>query len=207
MSYSLSDLEADTGVSRETLDKFKTYGDLLIKWQKAKNLVANSTLDDIWRRHFLDSAQMARPIRDVFGDKQLTIMDIGSGAGFPGLVLSTMGVGEAHMVESNGRKCIFMRQVSRETGANAQVHNQRIEEISPFPVDIITSRACARIVQLLDWATPFLNPSVEMWLLKGETADEELTEAKAYWNMTVSREKSLSDPSGAILRLRDIKKV
>jgi len=207
MSYSFSDLERDLDVSRETLDHLKTYGDLLVKWQKAKNLVSNSTLDDIWRRHFLDSAQMVPHLKKVFGDRPLQILDIGSGAGFPGLVLGVMGLGEAHMVESNGRKCVFMRQVSRETGANAHIHNERIEEIPPFPVDIVTSRACARIGQLLEWAAPFLSPTVEMWLLKGETAEEELTEAQACWNMTVSREKSLTDPTGVILRLRDIKKL
>jgi 16S rRNA (guanine527-N7)-methyltransferase len=207
MSYSFSDLGRDIDVSRETLERLKTYGDLLIKWQKAKNLVSNSTLDDVWRRHFLDSAQLVPKLQDIYGDKALTMLDVGSGAGFPGLVLAAMNVGTAHMVEANGRKCIFMRQVSRETGADAHIHNERIEEIEPFPVDIITSRACARILQLLNWSTPFLKEGVEMWLLKGETAEEELTEAQAYWNMTISRDQSLSDPSGVILRLSDIKKL
>jgi len=214
MVYSFDDLAddlmRDLDVSRETLDKLQIYGELLIKWQKAKNLVSNATLDDIWCRHFLDSAQLAPLLRGVFGEKQLTMLDIGSGAGFPGLVLGALGVGTAHMVESNGRKCIFMRQVSRETSANAQIHNVRIEEVEPFEVNIITSRACARIAQLLDWATPFLtyggSQTPEMWLLKGETAEEELTEAQACWSMTVSRFDSQSDSSGVILRLCDIKK-
>ena len=83
MSYSFSDLERDLDVSRETLDKIKIYGDLLVKWQKAKNLVSNSTLDDIWKRHFFDSAQMAPLLKERFGEKQLKMLDIGSGAGFP----------------------------------------------------------------------------------------------------------------------------
>jgi len=206
MDYLFSDLSSDLDVSRETLDGLKTYGDLLIKWQKAKNLVSNSTLDDIWRRHFLDSAQLAPLLKKTFGEKSLKILDIGSGAGFPGLVLAVMGLGTAHMVESNGRKCIFMRQVSRETGAKAQIHNIRIEELESFDVDIITSRACARITQLLDWARPFLVSNPEIWLLKGETAEEELTEARACWSMDVSCFDSLSDPSGVILRLRNINK-
>lgn len=205
MSYSFSNLERDIDVSHETLDKIKTYGDLLVKWQKAKNLVSNSTLDDIWRRHFLDSAQMAPLLKERFGEKQIKMLDIGSGAGFPALVLSAMGIGEAHMVESVGRKCIFMRQVSRETSANAQIHNVRIEELEPFDVDIVTSRACARVLQLMNWAKPFLKKNVEMWLLKGETAEEELTEAQAYWKMDINRFDSLSDPSGVILRLSNIK--
>jgi len=206
MTYQLSDLARDLDVPRETLGKLQMYGDSLVKWQKAKNLVSNTTLDDMWRRHFLDSAQLVPRLREVFGEKRLIMLDIGSGAGFPGLVLDVMGVGISHMVESNGRKCTFMRHVSRETSANAQIHSVRIEEIDPFPVDIITSRACASITQLLDWASPFLEYGPEMWLLKGETAEEELTQAQACWNMKVSRFDSLSDPTGSILRLRDIKK-
>ncbi|MFC3053677.1 16S rRNA (guanine(527)-N(7))-methyltransferase RsmG [Kordiimonas pumila] len=207
MTYSLEELAQDLNVSRETSVKLQTYADLLIKWQKAKNLVSNSTLDDIWRRHFLDSAQMIPHIQAVFGEKRLSLLDIGSGAGFPGLVLSLAGVAHAHMVESNGRKCIFMRQVVRDTAALAEIHNERIESIGVFPVDIITSRACARVIQLINWSKPFLEASggkAEIWLLKGAGADEELTEAKACWKMQVDRYSSLSDPSGVILRLHGI---
>ena len=207
MIYQLSDLIDDLGVSRETIDKLQIYGDSLVKWQKAKNLVSNRTLDDMWRRHFLDSAQLAPLFREVFGEKPLTILDVGSGAGFPGLVLDIMGLGTSHMVESNGRKCTFMRHVSRETSATAQIHAVRIEEMTPFPVDVITSRACASVAQLLNWAVPFLEYSPEIWLLKGETAEEELTQAQACWSMNASRFDSLSDPSGVILRLRSIKKL
>lgn len=207
MSYSFSDFVADINVPRETSGRLKTYGELLVKWQKAKNLVSNSTLDDIWKRHFLDSAQMVPLLHDVFGEKPLSMLDIGSGAGFPGLVLAAMNVGTAHMVESVGRKCVFMRQVVRETGANAEVHNVRIEEIEPFDIDIITSRACARITQLINWSEPFLTQSPEIWLLKGEGAEEELTEAQAYWKMEIERYPSQSDQSGVILRLRGIKKI
>jgi len=206
MAYSFDDLCRELDVSRETSGKLKNYGELLIKWQKAKNLVSNSTLDDLWRRHFLDSAQMVPLLRDVYGEKKLNILDIGSGAGFPGLVLAIMGVGRAHMVEANGRKCIFMRQVSRETGAEAQIYGDRIENMPTVDVDIITSRACARVPQLLDWAEPFVKPPTEMWLLKGETAEEELTEAQACWTMKAGRYKSLSDKSGVVLRLYDIKR-
>lgn len=205
--YGPDDLARDLDVSRETLEKLSTYAGLLAKWQKAKNLVANSTVEDMWQRHFLDSAQLAPLLKETYGDKPLTLLDIGSGAGFPGLVLGVLGVAKAHMVESNGRKCTFMNQVSRETGANATIHAERIEELEVFPVDIVTSRACARISQLLDWAAPFLSDTTDMWLLKGDKADEELTEAKACWNMNVDRFKSLSDPSGVILRLSSIKRL
>lgn len=206
-SYGPIDFQRDTDVSRETLDKLVIYADALQKWQKAKNLVANSTLDDRWRRHFLDSAQMFKPMREVFGEKKLTLLDIGSGAGFPGLVLSIMGLGKATMVESNGRKCTFMNQVARQTVANAVICNKRIEsaEISE-PIDVVVSRACAKISQLLEWASPFLQSNVEMWLLKGEGVDEELTQAQASWNMKVERFSSQTSETGVILRLYNIKR-
>lgn len=204
--YGPCDLSSDFDVSRETLDALILYADELAKWQRAKNLVANSTIDDRWRRHFLDSAQLFPLIKARHPDQELRLLDIGSGAGFPGLVLAIMGVGSVDLVESNGRKCVFMNQIARQTGAPATVVNERIEHMSAKPIDIITSRACAKIQQLLEWAQPFLSPDTEMWLLKGEGAEEELTQATASWNMTVERFKSQSSPSGVILRLSDIKR-
>jgi len=205
--YGPDDLARDIDVSRETLEKLRAHAALLTKWQKSKNLVSNSTIPDMWRRHFLDSAQLAPLLKARFSGKSLAMLDIGSGAGFPGLVLAAMGVGHAHMVEANGRKCSFMNQVVRETVAKATVHNARIEALQVFPVDIITSRACARVSQLIEWAGPFLMPGTEMWLLKGEAAEEELTEARASWKMQVDRLQSLSDPTGVILRLSSIQRM
>lgn len=200
-SYGPADLAADLSVPRETLAKLEAYAALLVKWQKAKNLVSDTTIPDLWRRHFLDSAQLYPLIRTAKGDSDFTFLDIGSGAGFPGLVLSIMGLGHAHMVESNGKKCSFMGQVSRETSARATIHNARIEALEPFSIDFITSRACAKVGQLLDWGRPFIGPNTEFWLLKGEGAEDELTEAMKAWKMGVDRFQSLSDDKGVILRL------
>ncbi len=196
---------SDIDVPRETFQALNFYADELVKWQRAKNLVANSTLEDRWRRHFLDSAQIAPLILQKNKKRTFQLLDIGSGAGFPGLVLSIMGLGSVELVESNGRKCVFMNQIARQTGADAVAVNKRIEDIPARPVDIITSRACAKVDQLLRWALPFLTEGTEMWLLKGVGAEGELTEALASWNMTVERFQSRSDPTGVILRLRDIK--
>ncbi len=204
--YGPEEFADDTDVSRETLDKLKVYSTALTKWQKAKNLVANSTIDDQWRRHFLDSAQLFPLIRRYHPTSQLKLLDIGSGAGFPGLVLAAMGLGHAVMVESNGRKCTFMNHVIRETEASAIVVNQRIESVDHTGVDIITSRACAKIEQLLAWSAPFISPQTEMWLLKGATAEEELTQAAASWNMTTEQFDSRSSEEGVILRLSGIKR-
>jgi 16S rRNA (guanine527-N7)-methyltransferase len=197
----------DTDVSRETLARLEGYVGLLIKWQKAKNLVADSTLSDAWRRHFLDSAQMFPLIQKHVGSRPISFLDIGSGAGFPGLVLSIMGLGNANMVESNGRKCVFMNQVVRETKADATIHNERIENLDTFPVDIIVSRACAKVSQLLEWSERFVGSATELWLLKGEGAEEELTQAKASWSMQSERFPSVSSSTGVILRLSQIKRL
>lgn len=194
-------------VSRETTAPLSEYAEMLAKWQKAKNLVANGTLEQMWARHFLDSAQLYPLIRGQKGPGPHLLLDIGSGGGFPGLVLAAMGLVEAHMVESNGRKGTFMRQVAAKTGAKTTVHTSRIEDLAPFPVDFVTSRACARLVQLLEWASPFCHTGTVLFFLKGMIAEEELTEARASWNMTVNRHASLSDPSGVILEIHDLSRL
>ena len=203
--YGPEEFADDVNVSRETLEKLKLYSSALLKWQTAKNLVANSTLDDMWRRHFFDSAQLFPLIRQRHVSSELSLIDIGSGAGFPGLVLSIMGLGHATMVEANGRKCSFMSYVARETTAPSTIVNQRIESVEPQHFDIVTSRACAKIEQILNWSSPFIGPTTEIWLLKGATAEEELTQATALWNMTVERFDSRTSQDGVILRLSDIK--
>ncbi len=204
MTYGPEEFAGDVDVSRETLEKLKLYSSALVKWQTAKNLVANSTLDDRWRRHFLDSAQLFPLIRQCHTNTELTLLDIGSGAGFPGLVLSIMGLGHATMVEANGRKCSFMSHVVRETSASSIVVNQRIESVESLNFDIITSRACAKIEQILSWSARFIGPKTEIWLLKGATAEEELTQAIALWNMTVERFDSRTSQDGVILRLSEV---
>ncbi len=204
--YGVSDFAQEVDVSRETLEKLSAYANDLAKWQKAKNLVANSTLDDRWRRHFLDSAQLFPLIKNSAAGGHNRVLDIGSGAGFPGLVLSIMGLGHVELVESNGRKCVFMNQIIRKTGAAAIAVNDRIEAYEPKPFDIITSRACAKVGQLIEWGEPFMSLHTEMWLLKGEGAEEELTQASASWNMSIQRFASKSSPDGVILRLYNIKR-
>ena len=219
----LDTLAQALSVSRETVLPLQSYADLLVKWQKAKNIVADSTLPDLWQRHLLDSAQLiplmgltpsteneaARPGNQsgVQAKALPVLMDIGSGGGFPGLVLAALGCVEAHMVESNGRKCSFMRMVTEKTGAHAHIHAERVEALPPFEADFITSRACARLNQLLEWAYPFTKSTTKLWFLKGEKCDEELTEAQASWKMTVKRHKSLTDASGTILEIADLQPV
>jgi len=155
-----------TGVSRETMDKLILYSETLTKWQKAINLVSNSTLPNMWLRHFYDSAQLSGYI--IKADNPLKILDLGSGAGFPGLVLSILGIGEVHLVEGVGKKCSFMKQIIQQTDINAIVHNKRIEDLGAFPVDLVTSRACADLNKLLDLSDKFIKPTTKCLFLKGK---------------------------------------
>lgn len=192
-----------TGVSRETMEKFICYSEMLIKWQKSINLVSNSTLTDMWRRHFYDSAQLMDYI-----DKEhrpYKILDLGSGAGFPGLVLSILGAGEVHLVEGVGKKCSFMKQVIQNTKIEATVHNERIENMKAFPVNLITSRACADLGKLMDLTERFMTPDTACLFLKGERADEELAQAEKKWRFNIKKYTSKSEESGMILYLSKLK--
>lgn len=195
-----------TRVPRETLDILKIYADRLADWQKQINLVGGSTLPDLWRRHMLDSAQLAAPISERFGSKRATILDLGSGAGFPGLVLAAMGVGDVHLVESDQRKCTFLGDVMRRAEIFATVHNKRVEHLTSFHVDVVTARALAPVDTLFDLSRAFHHPKLEFWLLKGQHVDEELTRAAISWSMEVEELPSLSDPQGRIVVIRNLQK-
>lgn len=200
-------------VSRETLARLRLYAELLVRWQKAINLVGPDTLPDLWRRHMLDSAQLADHIKaSAPGGGPLTICDFGSGAGFPGLVLAILGEDAArdwqvHLIESDSRKCAFLSTVARETKTPVKVHAARIEKMTPFPAQIVTARALAPLDQLLAYAEPFLQTGSECLFLKGATAADELTAARKSWNMQVEQLPSRSGPAGSLLHIRDISRV
>jgi 16S rRNA (guanine527-N7)-methyltransferase len=196
---------AAAGVSRETLDRLRAYAALLAKWQGAVNLVGRDTLDDLWRRHMLDSAQLARYLPD--GARLVT--DLGSGAGFPGLVLALVAGVRVHLVEATGKKTAFLREAIRLTGAAAEVHHARIEALAPWPSDAVTARALAPLDRLLGLAAPFLGPATPgvgpvCLFLKGARADEELTAARKNRNIAVERFASLAEPAGCVLRIRGV---
>lgn len=189
-------------VSRETLARLATYLELLERWQRAINLVGRSTLADPWRRHVLDSAQLARwlpaaPVR---------LADLGSGAGLPGLVLAIMRGNTVHLVEADRRKAQFLSEVVRTLGlANVTVHPQRIEALA-LEVDVVTSRALAPLPALLELAMPLLKAGGRLVLLKGRNAEAELAEAGRDWTMRVSTVESLADPSGRVLIIDEVRR-
>jgi 16S rRNA (guanine527-N7)-methyltransferase len=184
------------GVSRETRERLAAYVALLTKWNGKINLVGPATLADVWRRHILDSAQ----IHDLVVGAAV-LVDLGSGAGLPGLILAILGGPQVHLVESDVRKCAFLHEAARVTGTQVTVHNKRIEAMSPLEADVVTARALAPLVQLLDHASRFLKSSGKCVFLKGARQADELTEARKSWHMTVTERPSLSDPSGVILEV------
>jgi 16S rRNA (guanine527-N7)-methyltransferase len=187
-------------VSRETLARLEAYAELLARWSTRINLVGRDTVADLWRRHILDSAQL----RPFIPDTAKSVIDLGSGAGLPGLILAILGVPGVELVEADSRKCAFLREAVRITEADALIRSCRIEAVPAHSVDVVTARACAPLDRLLGLAEPFLAPGSECLFLKGERVEEELTLARKGWTMTVSAHQSRSDPRGVVLRLQQV---
>lgn len=197
---SAASFQKQTGVSRETLARLEAYVELLCAWNRRINLVGPRTIGDIWRRHILDSAQLF----PLIPAKTRILLDVGSGAGLPGLVLAILGAKEVHLVEADQRKCAFLREAARITAAPVQIHAQRLEKCPKFAADVVTARAFAPLAALLDQVCQFIEPHSILLFLKGKTVGEELTEARKGWNMRATLHPSASDPSGTVLRLEQV---
>ncbi|MGH7090150.1 MAG: 16S rRNA (guanine(527)-N(7))-methyltransferase RsmG, partial [Stellaceae bacterium] len=189
-------------VSRETLDRLDAYLGLLASWNQRINLVGNSTLADPWRRHILDSAQIFPHLPSDGG-----IVDLGSGAGLPGLVLAILGAATVYLVESDQRKCAFLREAVRITAAAATIHAERTETCALRGAAAVTARALAGLPQLLDMAEPFLVTHSICLFLKGKGASQELTEARKGWKMQTRLLPSLSDPAGTLVILEALERL
>ena len=194
-------------VSRETYDKFKIYYETLIKWQKSINLISNSTLDSIWNRHILDSAQLYKYTQNMKGN----ILDFGSGAGFPGLVLAMMGNENVNAVESDEKKCIFLKEVARLSDTKINIHNSRIEKLKFIKPELITARALAPLIKLIEYIENYMKQGdnlrkdlPKLLFLKGKNYKQELLELKKIRNFDVTVCSSLSDEYGKILNIKNI---
>jgi 16S rRNA (guanine527-N7)-methyltransferase len=187
-------------VSRETLARLEAYAALLIRWSARINLVGRDTLADLWRRHMLDSAQLL----PLIPEGAQGLIDLGSGAGFPGLVLAILGTRDVELVEADSRKAAFLREAARITEANPTIRPCRIAAVPPHPVDVVSARALAPLDRLLDLSWPFIGPATICLFPKGENVGQELTLARKGWTMTVSMHHSIADPRGVVLRLDGI---
>ncbi len=194
-----------TPVSRETLQRLDTLAEELRRWQGVKNLVGPKTLESIWTRHIADSLQLL----DLAPDARRWL-DLGSGAGFPGLVLGIAALERAGMqvdlVESNGRKCAFLRHVVRLTGAPVKVHAARIEAVieSFVGIEVVTARALAPLAQLLAWAEPLLTTGATGLFPKGREVESELTEAAKSWTFDAELLPSRTDSEARIVRVHSL---
>ena len=195
-------------VSRETLDRLSLYADLLGQWGRVQDLVAPSTLDDIWHRHIADSAQVF-----PLGQGAKTWADLGSGAGFPGLVIAIMARDmpgfKMHLIEASNRKCSFLREVARRTGAPVDILCMRIEELATqrtvVPVEFVTARALAPLASLLGLAKPLLRDTTRALFLKGRDASKEVSEARKVWRFESELTASRTDPEGRIVEIWNLK--
>jgi 16S rRNA (guanine527-N7)-methyltransferase len=177
-------------VSRETFERLEIIVAQLEKWQPRINLVASSTMAQIWQRHILDSLQLIRFFPDSTHKPDVNWIDLGSGGGFPGLVvaacLASQSGSKMTMVESNAKKCAFLRETSRIAGLPVQVMNQRIEDIVPAltdKYDIVSARALASLQELLSMASPLLANGTVGIFLKGQDVDDEIKTASISWNI------------------------
>ncbi len=216
MINSPKDFQSRFSVSRESVERLEIYHEQLLKWQNIQNLVAPSTLDEVWHRHFADSAQLV-----PFVGEPKTIIDLGAGAGFPGLVLAILLAERedlsVHLVESNGRKCGFMREVVRQAGISAkdraagacgvsvEIHNARIEEFSEsnqaFNADLITARALASLSSLLTLAKPFFSTDSKALFLKGQDLEAEIDDARGVHQFDHQIHLSQTDRTGRIIEI------
>ena len=195
-------------VSRETISKLDGYVGLLKKWNSTINLVSNASLDDLWNRHMLDSAQIFQLADIQVGHW----VDIGTGGGFPGMVVAVIASERAPdlrftFVESDLRKATFLRTVARETGANVIILSNRIESIQNLDADILSARALAPLVDLLNFAEMHLKPDGQALFPKGAKYRQEIEESLDSWRFQSQECRSITDDAAVILKLGEIRRV
>jgi 16S rRNA (guanine527-N7)-methyltransferase len=192
---------AKTGVSQKTLSQLEAYAGLLVDWNERQNLVAKSTLPGLWHRHFWDSAQLAPLIPQTAS----TLADLGSGAGFPGLVLAVLRPDlKVTLCEATAKKCYFLQAAADCMGLAVEIRNARLEDLPSRAFDVVMARALAPLPRLLHYAYRFTGQNTVCLFLKGQNVGIELTAASKYWNMKVSRVPSQTDPSAAIVTVREL---
>lgn len=194
-----------TGVSRETLARVRSYLEVLDAWRERINLIGPGEGRHLWRRHVLDSLQL---IADIPADAE-KIVDIGSGAGFPGLVIACAMAerpgASVTLVEKSYRKSEFLEAAIREVGLPARVLNVRVEDKPGHRYDLLTARALAPLTKLLGYGYAWLKPSGKALLLKGRDTAAELGDARREWAFDLTQRTSMSSQEGVVLNIGSIK--
>jgi len=207
-AFGAGDIQYTDNVSRETLARLKAFVDILTDWNARHNLVSAQSLANVWSRHILDSAQLF----DLIPGEAASLVDLGSGAGFPGLVLALLlqekrPTFRVVLYEATRKKCEFLEAAAARTGAIVEVRHARIEEAKREPFDVVTARALAPLDKLLAYAHAFQGPNTVNLFLKGQSVGSELTLAHKSWKMSLTQRSSRSDPSGVILVIRELRHV
>jgi len=194
-----------TGVSRETFQKISAYLELLDRWRERINLIGPAEGRHLWRRHVLDSLQLLQYI----SAEDKSVADLGSGAGFPGLILACALADKAGaavtLVEKSPRKSEFLRAVGKEVGLPVAVLTIRLEDAPGVLFDVVTARALAPLPKLLGFADAWLKPSGKALLMKGRDTEAELAEAREAWTFDLSTLDSQSSPEGRVLRVSSLR--
>ncbi len=205
-AFGPEELATLSGVSRETLARLKTYAGMLEDWNNRQNLVSSGSLQDVWRRHFWDSAQLL----PLLPTRTMSLIDLGSGAGFPGLVLAELlkerGVNVV-LLEATTKKCRFLEAVAERLKLPVTVRNGRVEGQDEERFDVVTARACAPLEELLPYAQRFFGDGTRGFFHKGQNLAAELTQAGKSWRIKAEQHPSRSDPSGVILEIRELQRV
>ena len=189
-----------TNVSRETRERLREYERLLVKWNRTINLVSRRSEAELWQRHFEDSLRLV-PLMPEWAE---SATDMGSGAGFPGLVLALACGIRVDLLEADHRKAAFLREVIAATGAPAIVHVERIEQAALPPADVLTARALAPLHDLLRLGERLLKPGGVALFHKGLEAEAEIEIAATRWRMQLRRHRGACDDAGMILEISHI---
>jgi 16S rRNA (guanine527-N7)-methyltransferase len=199
----IKEFGAKGDISPEQLEKFKAYTALLIEWNVRINLISEASLEHIWIRHFLDCAQLV----PLIPKNEVSIADVGSGAGFPGLVLGILGVKNITLIERDTRKAAFLRTALVKLGIKAEILNLDSTAVPNQSFDVLTARALAELGELLEITEKIRKPSTVCLFLKGKNLDAEIANAQKSWDMEIRRMKSLTDADGTIVRVTNIKRL
>lgn len=195
-------------VPRETIHRLEVYAALLTEWQTRHNLVSSKTIPELWQRHFADSAQLL-----ALAPTAKTWLDLGTGAGFPGLVVAILAANQGtlrmHLVESTAKKCAFLAHVAQMTDTSVDIHCNRIEELArseSIEPDVVSARALAPMPRLLELAAPFFRSGTRGLFLKGRDAEREIEAARAHWHFTCRLHPSLTSNDSSIIEVTELSK-
>lgn len=195
-------LKCHVDISDEIFSRLFAYHDLLLKWQAKVNLIGSDTIEDIWNRHFLDSLQLLK----LLPSTSKPILDLGSGAGFPGMVLAIAGIKNIHLVESDSKKTSFLKEVARITKTDVIIDNIRIEDMNLSDAGVVMARALADLPTLFEYIERFVSHETIYLFPKGKNYAKELQDAKLKWNFDAVAIPSVTDINAVILSISNLRR-